>query len=223
MKPAADKNQLCSVVLLGNLVAKPEIRYQANPVVAVTHFTLATHSNWLDKKTNSTKQWTSYHHIKAIGAIVEQSLMHAQKGDILLVQGYLANDKHDHKEIVIATFVQLFAKGFSQSINQLHCSGTITAPLQLRITEHNKTLLVTSISMQHQVYSHVSNSWQNHSSERALHIWGKQAQYLVEHAGEGDQLIVEGRLSYANEANKHQFIDSKHVQLIKAVQNKGEP
>jgi single-strand DNA-binding protein len=215
MTQASNNHQLCSVVLLGNLVATPEIRYQANPVIAVTHFTLATHASWRDKSTNTTKQWTSYHNIKAIGNLVEQSLLHAKKGDIVLIRGYLANNKLDKKEIVSADFVQLFAKGFSQSINQIHCSGTIIAPIQLRITEHNKSLVLTSISIQHQVYSHLANKLETHNSERVLHIWGKQGQYLIDHASEGDQVIIEGKLNYSNTSNKEQFIEGKQVQLIK--------
>ena len=46
------QNHLCSVTLLGNLVNTPTIRYQANPVIAVAEFTLATHSQWIDKTTN---------------------------------------------------------------------------------------------------------------------------------------------------------------------------
>ena len=46
---------LCAVTLLGNLVAKPDIRYKTNPVSAVTEITLATHAQWLDKKTNTMK------------------------------------------------------------------------------------------------------------------------------------------------------------------------
>ena len=62
------QNHLCTVTLLGNLVNKPDIRYQANPVVAFAEFTLATHSRWFDKTSNKFKEWTSYHTVKVIGA-----------------------------------------------------------------------------------------------------------------------------------------------------------
>ena len=76
--------QLCAVTLLGNLVATPDIRYRANPATAVTEIVLATSSKWLDKSTNKYKEWTSYHHVKVEGELVEQALLHANKGDIIL-------------------------------------------------------------------------------------------------------------------------------------------
>jgi single-strand DNA-binding protein len=55
MLSESPQNHLCSVTLLGNLVSKPEIRYQANPVIAFAEFTLATHSRWFDKTSNKFK------------------------------------------------------------------------------------------------------------------------------------------------------------------------
>ena len=96
MTQLTTKNQLCTVTLLGNLVSKPEIRYTVNPVVAVTEITLATHTKWLDKTTKKYKEWTSYHHIKVLGPLVEQSLLYAKKGELILVNGYLSD--HTNKK-----------------------------------------------------------------------------------------------------------------------------
>lgn len=206
--------QLCSVTLLGNLVSKPEIRYQANPVQATTELTLATHTKWLDKKTNSTKEWTSYHHIKVVGDMVEQSLMHAQKGDIILVHGYLAVE-NGNKETVNASFVQCFPKGYTQAINQINCSATLTEAVTLVKTENNKELAHTNISITLKIYSNIKQTSQFLTIKRAVHVWGKQAKYLNEHAQIGDNLLIEGKLNYLNDAEKAQFIEAKMVQLIK--------
>ena len=53
--------QLCTVTLLGNLVAKPDIRYRTNPVSAVTEIILATTT--LGKCANSFSNWI-YQYIK---------------------------------------------------------------------------------------------------------------------------------------------------------------
>jgi single-stranded DNA-binding protein len=214
--------QLCAVTLLGNLVAAPDIRYRANPVMAITEITLATHSKWLDKKTNQYKEWTSYHPIKVEGELVEQALRYANKGDIILVHGYLANmkptkdslDKH-HSAIVHANFVQKFNKGYTQAINQIHCSAQLLSQPQLMLTEHNKQLTQATVSINQHVYNNDKQSWQNLTVEREIHIWGKQAQYLAEKAVIGDELMIEGKLNYASNANKSQFIEVIKLHLFK--------
>lgn len=206
---------LCAVTLLGNLVAKPDIRYRANPVSAITEITLATSSKWLDKKTNTYKEWTSYHHIKVEGHLVEQALLTADKGDIILVQGYLSNIKvKNHLSIVHATFIQKFNKGYTQTVNQIMCSSKLTSTPQVVTTPNNKTLAQMNITINHQDYLVDKQCWQNHTVERELHVWGKQALYLVEKAQIGDNLMIEGKLSYLATADKTQFIEAKTVQIL---------
>lgn len=215
-----DKNQqLCAVTLLGNLVAAPEVRYRANPVSAITEITIATSSKWLDKKTNQYKEWTSYHHIKVEGDLVEQALLTANKGDIVLVHGFLSNIKTDkadksHPPIVFASFIQKFKKGYTQTVNQIFCSGKLVSIPQLITTQNNKHMAQVKITINHQVYSMDKQCWQNHMVEREVHVWGKQAQYLVENAKVEDNVMIEGKLSYVATSDKTQFIEAKTVHLL---------
>ncbi len=213
--------QLCAVTLLGNLVNKPDIRYRANPVSAITEIVLATRSKWLDKKTNQYKEWTSFHHVKVEGELVEQILLQAEKGDVILVQGYLSNIKPssstavNHPAIVHASFMQKFAKGYTKSINQIHCSGQITSLPQLITTANNKLMAQVNITINQHIYAIEKQSWQTILLERELHVWGKQAQSLVEKAIIGDNIVVEGKLSYLATAAKTQFIEGKTIHLLK--------
>ena len=175
-------HNLCTITLLGNLVTKPEIRYQANPVVAIAEIKLATHSRWYDKTINQFKEWTSFHTVKVIGDIVDSELVQANKGDVILVHGYLLNSKKTNREIIHATFVQTFPKGYAQSINQMQCSGEINSDIQLVKTEHNKMLAEFSIVINHQVYSPISQLSHTFNLTRMVHVWGKQAQYLKDYA-----------------------------------------
>ena len=216
--------QLCAVTLLGNLVATPDIRYRANPATAVTEIVLATSSKWLDKSTNKYKEWTSYHHVKVEGELVEQALLHANKGDIILLHGYLSNikptttDKNtSHTGIVHANFVQKFSKGYTQAINQVHCSAQLISQPKLMLTEQNKNITQASIVINQHIYDTDKQAWQTISVERAIHAWGKQAQYLAEHGNIGDELMLEGKLSYTSGANKDQFIEIKNVHLFKGT------
>lgn len=221
VKKTVQHQQLCTVTLLGNLVAKPDIRYRTNPVSAVTEITLATSTKWLDKKSNQYKEWTSYHHIKVEGDLVEQALLTADKGDIILVQGYLSNikptnnDVTNHPAIVHANHIQKFKKGYTQTVNQIYCSGQIASTPQLIKTQNNKSLAQVNITINQRVYSISKQCWQNILIERELHVWGKQAEYTVEHALPGDSVMVEGKLSYLTSANKAQFIDVKTLHWFK--------
>jgi single-stranded DNA-binding protein len=213
--------QLCTVTLLGNLVAKPDIRYRTNPVLAVTEIILATSSKWLDKKSNQYKEWTSYHHIKVEGDLVEQALSTANKGDIILVQGYLSNIKssntevHTHPAIVHANYIQKFKKGYTQTVNQIYCSGKISSAPKLIKTQNNKSLAHVNIVINQQVYSSDKQCWQNIVIERELHVWGKQAEHMVNNMCVGDSVMVEGKLSYLNSGNKAQLIDARTLHWFK--------
>jgi len=216
--------QLCAVTLLGNLVATPDIRYRANPATAVTEIVLATSSKWLDKTTNKYKEWTSYHHVKVEGELVEQALQFANKGDIILLHGYLSNIKPpsnskntNHQGIVHANFVQKFTKGYTQAINQIHCSAQLTSQPKLMLTEQNKSITQANVVIHQHIYNTDKQAWQIITVERAIHVWGKQAQNLAEHGNSGDEIMLEGKLSYTSGAHKDQFIEVKSVHLFKTT------
>jgi len=210
-------DQLCSITLLGNLVAKPDIRYKTNPIIAVSEVTVATHSKWLDKKTAKYKEWTSYHQIKIAGPKVEQTLLHAKKGDLILIQGHLSGTTNSKQQpqFITASFIQIFTKGYSESINQIHCSGIIHTPIKLRTTEHNKEFVQTSITINHQVYCNIKEQFKKITTEAPLHIWGKQALQLSEKAQQGDVIFVEGKLNYLSSTDKALYIDGSKVHLFK--------
>jgi hypothetical protein len=131
------------------------------------------------------------------------------------VQGYLLNSKKANREILHATYAQTFAKGYAQSINQVHMSGEISSDINLVLTENNKELVALNLTVNNLVYSPITQQTQNISIERSVHIWGKQAHYIKDKAELGDQLVVDGRLSYLNDSKKSQFIDSHQVILLK--------
>ncbi|MGJ8692612.1 MAG: single-stranded DNA-binding protein [Thalassotalea sp.] len=214
MSTALKKHHLCKVTLLGNLVSKPEIRYLANPVVAMAEVTLATHSRWFDKQSQQYKEWTHYHTVKVIGDIVDQTLLYAEKGEVMLVHGYLLNSKQTNREIIHANFAQVFAKGYAQSINLVQVSGELSAPIKLMTTEQDKLLGEGNLTIKHQVISPISGKLQEFTLTRAFHVWGKQAQYLHDHAKPGSQMVIEGKLSYMNNADKTQFIESQQTVLL---------
>ena len=215
MNTSLPQNHLCNVTLLGNLVNTPVIRYQANPVIAVAEFTVATHSRWLDKKSNEYKQWTSYHVVKMIGDVVERSLLNAQQGDIVLIQGHLVDSKKSGRALLHATYAHVYPKGYTRSVNQIHCSGKLVSEAKLVQTANNKDLLECTIAIDFYNYSAVTQQLRRITIERKIHLWGKQALYLSTHSQIGDELIVDGKISYFNDKDKSQFIEAHQVVLQK--------
>ena len=215
MKTAFNSIDLCTVTLLGNLVAKPNIRYQANPIIAIAELTLATHSRWYDKASKSYKEWTSFHIIKVIGDAVEQALIHAEKGDVLLVQGYLLDSKKSSREIIHATFAQSYSKGYAQSLNQVQCCGHISSNVKLVTTEKNIELAEFYVTINHQVYSPITEALRSFQIVRPVHVWGKQAAYIKEQGKENAKVVIDGKLNYLKGTKKSQFIEGKQVDLLK--------
>jgi len=219
MSSSLPQNHLCTITLLGNLVSKPTIRYQANPVVAIAELVIATHSKWFDKSTSQYKEWTHYHTVKMIGDVVERSLLHAEKGDVVLVNGFLVNSKKSNREIIHATYAHIYPKGYTRSINQLHCSGRINNELKLVSTENNSQLLELQLAINFYAFSPITQEVRCIEIQRTLHLWGKQAIYIDEHANVGDELIVEGKLNYVKNSSKAQLIDAQHVVLQKLIKH----
>jgi single-strand DNA-binding protein len=216
------QNHLCSITLLGNLVAKPDIRYQANPVVAIAEFSLATHAKWFDKQSKQYKEWTSYHTIKMIGDVVERSLLHAEKGDVVLIQGYLVNSKKAGREIIHATYAHRYPKGYARSINRLQCSGRLISDVKLVETENSSQLAELQLAINYYNFSPITQELRCVEITRTTHVWGKQAQYLSENAQKNDDIIVDGKLSYINNSEKSQLIDAQHVVIQKNLNFKNE-
>ena len=82
------------------------------------------------------------------------------------------------------------------------------------LTESDKQLGEGILKIKHQIVSPISGQLQEFIVERPFHVWGKQAQYLSEHAKEGSQMVIEGKLSYLNNATKSQFIEAKQTVLL---------
>ena len=82
------------------------------------------------------------------------------------------------------------------------------------LTEHNKQLTQADVAIHQYVYSNDKQCWLTLSTERKIHIWGKQAQYLAENAEIGNELMLEGKLSYASDTNKSQFIEVMKLHLF---------
>ena len=204
-----EKKQQCHVLLAGNLVAKPEIRYRANPVVPVAEFVIATNHSWFDKKTNSFKDWTTYHACHFEGQNVEDQFLFADKGQLLLIHGALATTTKRQKDMVQVESLSLLGKGVHSSINQVICNGTLISEVKLVKTENDKSLAEFTISINEPGFIESDHHFNGQKIERLVHLWGRSAEYFYNKAVVGEQLLIEGSLTYVSNNKTKQFIDAK--------------
>jgi len=136
----------------------------------------------------------------------------------MLINGYLSDNANKLNKvatnIITASFIQTFAKGYSQSINQIHCSGTLSSAVKLLTTENNKELAQVEVTLHHQAFSITKQKMQQNIISIKLHVWGKQAVMLNDKAHIGDNIVIEGKLNYTTSADKPQFIEGKNIHLF---------
>ncbi|HNT00860.1 MAG TPA: single-stranded DNA-binding protein [Candidatus Saccharicenans sp.] len=86
-----DLNSLNRVILVGNLVRKPELRYLPKSNRAVASFQVATNENIYYPDTKQTSQRTEFHRIVAWGKLAEFCQRYLEQGRQVLIEGKLRN------------------------------------------------------------------------------------------------------------------------------------
>lgn len=200
----APKWQQCQVVLAGNLVTKPEVRYRANPATPVSEFVIATHQRWFDKASNSYKDWTTYLNCYAQGDMLEREFIHADKGQLVMLTGKLGGDENKH--LVISDDISVVGKGLAQSINQLHMQATLVSEVKLMQTQNNASMAEFTVQCQQS-----GLGAKQASVQRLVHVFGKSAQYLADKAKPQQQLLLDASLSQQADHKQLQLIDAKRV------------
>lgn len=208
---STEKKQQCHVILAGNLVAKPEIRYRANPVVPVAEFVLATNHSWYDKKSNSYKDWTSYHACHFEGHHVEEQFLYAEKGQFLLIHGALSTSPKRQKNHVQVETLSVLGKGVHSGVNHLICDAQLSSTVKLVKTENNASLAEFTVTINEPGFVESDHHFSGQKVERLVHLWGKTAEYFANKAQPNDRFIIEGSLSYISNNKAQQLIDAKKV------------
>lgn len=201
---SASKWQQSQVILAGNLVAKPDIRYRANPAIPICEFVIATHQRWFDKSSNGYKEWSTFHTCYVQGDIIEREFIHADKGQLIFLKGNLAGDGNKH--LVWVNEISVVGKGIGQSINQLTMQATLVSDVKLMQTQNNATMAEFTIECLQS-----GMPAKQASVQRIVHIFGKSAQYLADKGKIGQQLLLEGSLAQQNDNKQLQLIDTKRV------------
>lgn len=211
-----EKQQQCHVILAGNLVAKPEIRYRANPVVPIAEFVIATNQSWFDKKTNSFKDWTSYHSCHFEGHDVEKHFLYADKGQLLLIHGALATSNKRKKDFIQVESLSVMGKGIHQGINQMICNATLVSEVKLVTTENNVSLAEFSVTINEPGFVESDHHFKGQKITRLVHLWGKSAEFFANKASLNQQILIDGTVSYLSTNKKQHLIEAKKVIICPA-------
>ena len=81
------------VILVGNLGAKPELKYGASGN-AVTNLSVATSDSWTDKSTGQKQEKTEWHRVSLFGKLAEVAAQYTDKGSKVYVEGKLQTTKY---------------------------------------------------------------------------------------------------------------------------------
>jgi len=120
------------VILIGNLGAKPELKYSATNT-AITNLSVATSESWTDKNTGQKQEKTEWHRVSVFGKLAEVVSNYCDKGSKVYIEGKLQTRKWQDKVGADRYTTEIIVSGFNSVIQMLDSvnKNTITDPDQV--------------------------------------------------------------------------------------------
>ena len=106
------------VILVGNLGAKPEVKYASNGN-AISNLSLATSESWTDKSTGQKQERTEWHRVSLFGKLAEIAGQYLDKGSKVYVEGKLQTRKYTDKEGIERWTTDIVVSGFNGTLQML--------------------------------------------------------------------------------------------------------
>ena len=106
------------VILVGNLGAKPEVKYASNGN-AISNLSLATSESWTDKSTGQKQESTEWHRVSLFGKLAEIAGQYLDKGSKVYVEGKLQTRKYTDKEGIERWTTDIVVSGFNGTLQML--------------------------------------------------------------------------------------------------------
>jgi len=106
------------VILIGNLGAKPELKYSSNSM-AITNLSVATSESWTDKNTGQKQEKTEWHRVSVFGKLAEVVSNYCDKGSKVYVEGKLQTRKYQDKSGADRYTTEIVVSGFNGVIQML--------------------------------------------------------------------------------------------------------
>ena len=120
------------VILIGNLGAKPELKYSATNT-AITNLSVATSESWTDKNTGQKQEKTEWHRVSVFGKLAEVISNYCDKGSKVYIEGKLQTRKWQDKNGANRYTTEVIVSGFNSVIQMLDSvnKNTTTDPDQV--------------------------------------------------------------------------------------------
>ena len=106
------------VILVGNLGAKPEIKYASNGN-AISNLSVATSESWTDKSTGQKQERTEWHRVSLFGKVAEIAGQYLDKGSKVYVEGKLQTRKWQDQNGQDRYTTEVVISGYSGTLQML--------------------------------------------------------------------------------------------------------
>ena len=106
------------VILIGNLGAKPEIKYASNGN-AISNLSVATSESWTDKSTGQKQDRTEWHRVSLFGKVAEIAGQYLDKGSKVYVEGKLQTRKWQDQNGQDRYTTEVVVSGFNGTLQML--------------------------------------------------------------------------------------------------------
>lgn len=106
------------VILVGNLGAKPEVKY-ASSGNAMTNLSVATSESWTDKNTGQKQEKTEWHRVSLFGKLAEIAGQYLDKGSKVYVEGKLQTRKWQDQSGADRYTTEVVVSGFNGTLQML--------------------------------------------------------------------------------------------------------
>ena len=106
------------VILVGNLGAKPEVKYATNGS-AIANLSVATSEAWTDKNTGQKQEKTEWHRVSLFGKLAEIAGQYLDKGSKVYVEGKLQTRKWQDQNGQDRYTTEVVVSGFNGTLQML--------------------------------------------------------------------------------------------------------
>jgi len=106
------------VILIGNLGAKPEVKFASNGN-AIANLSVATSESWTDKNTGEKQEKTEWHRVSLFGKLAEIAGKYLDKGSKVYIEGKLQTRKWQDKSGKDRYTTEIVVSGFNGVLQML--------------------------------------------------------------------------------------------------------
>jgi len=106
------------VILVGNIGAKPEVKYSSNGS-AIANLSVATSETWNDKNSGEKQEKTEWHRVSLFGKLAEIAGQYLDKGSKVYVEGKLQTRKWQDQSGQDRYTTEIVVSGYGGTLQML--------------------------------------------------------------------------------------------------------